>query len=87
MSDEYTFDSDREVITANADAEVRKLEARAKVYEARAKLHPFVQLTQSLFEGIEDAIAKIGCIGATLVVVTGVAFIFAALSLNVLICR
>lgn len=65
MSNE-DYDSDHpEVIRAKAEADElatkAKAEARARVLEARAKLHPVAQGIYALFDSVSDMIGLIGC--------------------------
>jgi hypothetical protein len=53
-------------------------EARARVLEARAQLHPLAQTVHALFDGLDDIIRHLGCLGLMIVVVLGMIYIIFA---------
>jgi len=78
MPKDYDFDSDRpEVILAKAQATKLEAEAKAAIYEARAKLHPFSQAILSFFEGMKGLVGALGCVIFFILIAAGVVLIFA----------
>lgn len=58
-------DDDPEVIRAEADA-------KARLLEARAKLHPLAQTIYALGDGVSDLISKMGCLLIIAIVVIAI---------------